>query len=258
MDPDLFIKDKGPKEFIKSLQESKDYLNFMVDYFSKSLDLKSPAAKNELINNLVKRIKDWNHPLMVHESLRKLAKLTNTPENIIGVDQNEVPNILIKKSEKLTFNKIDPNRVIESDFLRFILLVGDSGSRFIKISKLNLTDDHFKTDVCKKLYSKCLLGYQEKENTTLDLLSLAIDLDDTEEQHFLSEILQKKINRERAEEDFIRSIKKILDRKWMEDRENIKIKIQSGKFLDEDLLDLAKEFDIIKNKRPEVIFPDQT
>lgn len=253
-DPDSFVKEKGIDEFIKLLIEAKDYLTFLVSYFSQALDMSSPAGKNELINILTARVKEWEHPLMVHESLKKIAKLTNTPESIVGVDQINSPNIYIKKSDKVVSNQIDPDRIIETDFLRWLLLVGDSGSRFAEISKLNLTQDHFKVNVCKRLFTKCLSVFNE--NKTLDLLSLAIDLDDAEEQLFLTELLQRKINREKAEEGFLETLQKILDRKWMEDRENIKIKIHSGNFSEEQLLELAKEFDQIKNKRPELIFPN--
>lgn len=253
-DPDSFVKEKGIEEFIKLLTDSKDYLTFLIDYFSRSIDMNSPAGKNEIIKILTQRIKEWEHPLMVHESLKKLAKLTNTPESIVGVDQVNSPNVYIKKTDKIVSNQIDPDRILETDYLRWLLLVGDSGPRFAEISKLNLSESHFKVSVCKRLFTKCLSVFEESK--TLDLLSMAIDLDDIEEQLFLSELLQRKINREKAEEGFLETLQKILDRKWMEDRENVKIKIHRGNLSEEELLELAKQFDEIKNKRPEVIFPN--
>ncbi len=251
-DPDSFVKEKGPDEFIKLMKESSDYLSYLVEVTSQSLDMNSPAAKNELIQTLIARIKEWDHPLMVHESLRKIAKLTNTPESMVGIEKT-APNVYVKKTSSISAEKIDPDRILETDVLRFLLLVSDSGARFASIAKINIFPELFKVSVCRRLYSKCLEAYLENKN--LDLLSLAIDLDDAEEQLFLSELFQKKINRERAEEGFIETLQKLLDRHWMEKREEIKIKIQSGRENDETLLELAKEFDEIKNKRPEVIFP---
>lgn len=251
-DPDSFIKEKGPEEFIKLMKESIDYLSYLVEVTAQSLDMNSPAGKNELIQALIARVNEWDHPLMVHESLRKIAKLTNTPESMVGLEKSS-PTVYIKKSSSISSERIDPDRVLETDCLRFLLLVSDSGARFAQIAKLNLFSELFKVNVCKRLYSKVLQAYIE--NKSLDLLSLAIDLDDAEEQLFLSELFQKKINREKAEDGFIETIQKLLDRHWMEKREEIKIKIQSGNQPDERLLELAKEFDEIKNKRPEVIFP---
>lgn len=251
-DPDSFVKERGIEEFIKLMEDAEPYLNFMVSYYSKKLDISSPAAKNELVKTLISKIKEWDHPLMVHESLRKVAKLTNTPESLMGIDQKDSPNFLIKKSEKLQSEQIDPDRILESDCLRWLLLVGDSGSRFAEIAKKNLTDLHFKINVSRRIFLKCLNVYDK--NKQLDLLTLAIDLNDAEEQLFLSEVLHRKINREKAEEGFIETVQKLLDRTWMEEREKIKIQIQSGKLSETELLELAKKFDEIKNQRPEISF----
>ena len=66
------------------------------------------------------------------------------------------------------------------------------------------------------LYKRLFIKYLEafEKDKKIDLLSIAIDLDDMQEQLFLSEILQKKINREKAEEGFLETVQKILDRKW--------------------------------------------
>ena len=40
----------------------------------------------------------------------------------------------------------------------------------------------------------------------------------------------------------------------MEKREEIKLKIQSSKYSDEEVFSLAKEFDEIKNQRPQIIY----
>lgn len=250
-DPDSFVKEKGIEEFIKLMENSEPYLNFMVGYYSKRLDISSPAAKDELIKTLISKIKEWDHPLMVHESLKKVAKLTNTPESLLNIDQSDTPNVYIKKSDKLQTEQIDPDRILESDFIRWLLVVGDCGSRFAEIAKKNLTIENFKTNVSKRLFSKCLDVYEK--NQQLDLLTLSIDLDDAEEQLFLSEILQRKINRDKAEEGFLETIQRILERDWMEEREKIKIQIQSGKLSDTELSELAKKFDAIKNRKPEVI-----
>lgn len=86
-----------------------------------------------------------------------------------------------------------------------------------------------------------------------DLLSLAIDLDDAEGQLVLSDLVQKKVNKERAEEQVIETIQKILDRNWMEKREVIKMRIQSGQCSDEQAIELAKQFDELKRNPPKVI-----
>lgn len=251
MDPDSIIIEYGPKYFEKILEQSKDYLTFLVDVFSKKINIKSPSGKNELIQVLVERIKGWDHPLMVHESLRKLAKLTQTPENMIP-SGNEAPNdIYIKKHSNLTSSDINPDLILETDLLRILFLQGQSNKELLDLAKNNLKEEYFKIRVCRNLFSKYISFY--KDNLTKDLLSFAIDLENAEERLFLSEMLQKKINIEKVRENFIKTIQQILDRFWMDLREEIKLKIHNATTSDEEIINLAKKFDEIKNNRPQII-----
>jgi len=250
MDPDSILMEYGPKYFEKLIVDSSDYLSFLVKNLSKKIDMKSPSGKNELVQVIAQRIKKWDHPLMVHESLRKLAKLTSTPEKMIPIE-SETQNIYIKKQADLSFSDINPDLILETDLLRQLFLQGSSKPELIEIVKNNITEKHFKIRVCKSLYSKFM--QENSENTLKDLLSFAIDLENAEERLFLSEMLQKKINLDKIKENFINTIQKILDRYWMEKREEIKLKIHSSNFSDDEILELAKEFDDLKNQRPTII-----
>ncbi len=250
MDPDSILIEYGPKYFEKLLDQSSDYLTFLVELFSKKINIKSPAGKNELIQVLVDRIKGWDHPLMIHESLRKLAKLTQTPENMISTN-NTAYNVYIKKQSNLSSSDINPDLILETDLLRILFLQGQSNKDLIEIAKNNLKDEHFKIRICKNLFNKYISFYTE--NITKDLLSFAIDLENAQERLFLSEMLQKKINIDKVKENFIKTVQQILDRFWMEIREEIKLKIHSTSISDEDVINLAKKFDEIKNNRPQII-----
>jgi DNA primase len=252
LDPDTYIKENGANEFIKLIKKAKDYLTFLVEEMSKKFDIKSPSGKNKLVKSLMDRIKNWDHPLMVHESLRKIARLTNTPESVVEGFEENTPNVYVEKTQSIRIENFDPDRILETDLLRWLLLVSDSGKRFLEIVKLNLKEEDFKVGICRKFFEKYVRAFEENEG--VDLLSLAIDLEDAEEQLFISEILQKKVNREKAEKGFMETLQKILNRNWMEKREDIKVKIQSGNCSEEEILEFVKKFDEIKNKRPEIVF----
>ena len=96
-DPDGYLAAHGVEGFLKAQEKSVDYLTFLVEHLSCRIDVNSPAGKNELVRQVSQQIRNWDHPLMVHESLRKLAHLTHVPENIVGVGQEHVPNIHIRK-----------------------------------------------------------------------------------------------------------------------------------------------------------------
>jgi DNA primase len=249
-DPDLVLQEKGPEEWQKLLDASGDYLAFLVCHFSKSINIQSPAGKNELVQTIAKRIREWDHPLMVHESLRKLARLTETPEAIIGAPE-AAPQIHIKRTASVTFSEIDPDRILEADLLRWLFLMGETVPELLQTAAKNLRVEHFRTSPGRALYEKYMAA--SLANKPKDLLSLAIDLEQAEQQLFLAEVLQKKVNRERALSCFTETIQKILERHWMREREEIKLQIYSGHCSEAEVLELAKKFDELKRQRPEVL-----
>ena len=249
-DPDLILQEKGPEDWQKRIDESIEYLPFLVNHLSKTINMQTPAGKNELVQTIAKRIREWDHPLMVHESLRKLARLTQTPEAIVGAPEENTPQIYIKRSTSLGVTEIDPDRILEADLLRWLLL-GPVTEQMIRIVESNLNTEHFRLAAARRLYEKALSA--AKENKTCDLLTLAIDLENPEQQMFLAEILQKRVNRDKAKDGLIEAVQRLLERYWMQQREEIKLKIYSGKCSEAEVLELAKQFDEIKRARPLVV-----
>lgn len=251
-DPDSFLCEQGSQAFLKLMETSSDYLTFLIHFFSRNLNLDSPAGKNELIQNVTKLIWEWDHPVMVHETLRKLAHALKVPEDVIRVRQEQIPNIYIQKSASVGAPQaVDPDRILETDVLRWLLLLGQDQEKLIDLVYVNLKKEDFHVSICQKIFEV----YQENHanRRPCDLLSLAIDLDDAEGQLVLSDLVHKKVNKEKAEQQFTASIQKILDRNWMRKREVLKIRIQSGQCSDEEALELAKQFDELKRHPPRVI-----
>lgn len=253
-DPDVMLQEKGPEEWQKILDRSADYLSFLVEHFSKTINPQSPAGKTELVQTIAKKVREWDHPLMVHESLRKLARLTQTPESIIGAPEHHAPQIHIKRSASVTFTEVDPDRILEADLLRWLFLMGESCPYLVKIAEANLRAEHFRLSSGRGLYEKYIAAAQE--NRPRDLLTLAIDLEQAEQQLFMAEVLQKRVNRERAIPCFVETVQRILERHWMYQREEIKLRIFSGTCSESEVLELARKFDEIKKTRPQAIVPD--
>jgi DNA primase len=250
-DPDLILQEKGPDEWGRLLEKSIDYITFYVDRLSQVINIQSPAGKNELVQTIAKKIREWDHPLMVRESLRKLARLTQVPESLIGGGEEISPQIYIKRAASVTFSEVDPDRILEADLLRWLFLMGDSHPELLPLAEKNLTGDYFRLNAARVLFEKYKTAV--KEGRPRDLLSMAIDLDQAEAQLFLAEVLQKKVNRERAVPCFIETIEKMLERHWMQQREEIKLKIYSGRCSEEEVLLLAKQFDQLRKERPQVV-----
>ncbi len=250
-DPDTLLRQEGPKAFLKRMDRSKDYLTFLISHLSEKIDLHSPSQKNQLIKTLEEQIQSWNYPLMVHEGLRKVAKMMDVPEELMGLKKEIIePHVWIKRQLSISEVGVDPNRVLETDLLRWLFLECSSHKRILEIIKQNISPKDFRIDLCRRLFSLYFECLERKEKT--DLLQLANHLESAEEQLLFSEIVQKKINTEKAEEGLIETITKLLQRQWMEKREKIRIQIQSGKFSEEKISELVKSFDEIKTKPPSI------
>lgn len=248
-DPDAFIRENGPDAFAAQLDSSIDYLSFLIGHLSKEKRLDSPAAKNDLIKQISKLIREWKHPVMVHETLRQLARRMQVPEEMIGVGQDHLQHIYVKRSSTLGETQaVDPDRVLETDLLRWILLLGKEQPRLVELVQANILESDLRIPMCKKIY------HQYFENTeplqSGDLLSLAIVLDDAERDQLFTELLEKKINKDRAEKQLLESIKKILDRNWMYKREELNIRMQSGECSEDETMALLKEFNELNRNPP--------
>ncbi len=250
-DPDSLLSEFGPDSFAGLLRESRDYLNFLFAYLSKDADLRSPSKKNEIVSLIVEKIKQWEMPVMVHESLKKLAEISLVPEAALGIGQISLPDLFIKRSSSIKIQEIDANRILEGDFIRWLVLASSQNPKLIGMAKANLTIEHLCVPGAARLYDEFLKAHQE--DRACDLLSLGGCLDGEEDQKLLSEIMQRKVNLMRAEESFKETIRKILIRQWMDKREAIRLKLQSGALSDDEALELARQFDEIKKRVPEVI-----
>ncbi|NGX38745.1 MAG: DNA primase [Chlamydiae bacterium] len=246
-DPDSLIQRQGKEAFLALIDKAEEYLPFLVRYHSENLDPSVPAQKNELINVLSKQIRSWEEPVMIHESLRKIAQLTSVPESVVGVGATPQPAFL-KRFGRVDKQEVDPDRILETDLLRWLILQGEE--RLGKIVELNVAPDLFRHPICKRIF-ECL----SNEEGPSDLIALGSVLEKEDEQKLLSEIVQKKVNIDKAEEGLVEVIHRLLIRKWMEEREAIKAKIQSGTCSDEEVLRLAKAFDEIKKSQPTVVMP---
>jgi DNA primase len=252
-DPDSLLTDRGAEYFADLLKGSSDYLSFLFSHLSKGVNLTSPSKKNEVVSTIVEKIKQWEMPVMIHESLKKLAEISQVPEAAIGVGQISLPDLFIKKSSSLKIQEIDANRILEGDFLRWLIFALPQHPQLSAIAQANISLGHLYVPAASRLYEEFLQAISE--NRQCDLLTLGSCLESEEDQKLLDEIMQRKINLLKAEEGFKETVRKILIRQWMDQRENIRSKLQSGALSDDEALELARQFDQIKKQVPQVITP---
>lgn len=249
-DPDALLRAQGAPAFQELLNKSIPYLSFLFGHLSLGKDLSSPAEKNALVSALVERVKTFEEPVMVHESLRKIAELTGVPESTVGVGQISLPDVFIKKSASLSFHKVDPDKILEADFLRWLLLSGEQATMILNLSEKNLRPCHFFLKETLEIYE----AYRKvhKEVGSCDLLHLSALLSE-EAGLFLSEVMARKINLSRVEEGIKETLRKMLLREWMARREKIRFQMHEGSLTEAELLTLAKEFDAVRREEPKLL-----
>lgn len=241
-DPDTVLKEEGPKIFSTLLEKAQDYLSFLIQFLGKGVDLSSPSQKNHLVQTIAKRIQSWEHPLMVHESLRRLAKLTQVPEKLIGVGETTLEKApFVPRQGSISETHVDADRVLEIDLLRWLFLVGDKKPKLIDWIQKHIQPKHFYHPICRRLFS---LYFENGKKT--GLAALGAHLEGAEDKIIFSEIVQKKINIERANSGVEEVVNELLCRYFLKEREKIKIQIHSGNLSDQEIFELAKQFDQIK------------
>ncbi len=244
-DPDAILRQKGPQFFENLLKQPLDYLSFLVKKFSKSYRVETPTGKHQLAQMLVERIRSWDQPVLIHESLRKLAELLKVPPEVINV--GSAPSMLIKREGHVTNDYVDADKILETDLLRLLFFSGEEAQKLIQAAKANLKPEQLKVPMCRRLFEQVL------NEPNVDLLTCASGLEKEEEGDLVLEMMKRKINPEKARESLQFTLKRILERNWLEERERIKLALHSGSLTEEEALELAKQFDQLKKQIPTVL-----
>jgi len=167
---------------------------------------------------------------MVHETLRKVASMLDLPEEMVRKERKVAFRGHLSRGARIPFESVDPNRVLEVDLLRWLVLKYDV---FHKTAAHYLNKEHFSFAVCLQLFERIM------EKGKGDILLLAADMEDSS---ILDEILKKKVNLERATMHFLETVQKLLDRQWLKKREEIAKQMSSSGENQEQMVELTKRF----------------
>jgi DNA primase len=247
-DPDLMIRELGPKHFEGLMTSSKDYMSFIVNYFSLKGNPTTPAGKNEIMRTIVAMIKEWEHPLMVHEGYKRLSQLLQIPQSILDPNMQLEPDIEIKQTASIIDAEVDPVKILEFDLLRWLLLLDPADHSLYQLIFQNIRKEDFLLSSSQMLFEKISQFFEK--NAHVSMLQLAQEINSIECRLIMTEILQKKVNVERKEEGVKETLQKILERNWLNEREKIKLRIHKGGMTDSEIMELAKQFDNLKAKPP--------
>ncbi|MCB1113483.1 MAG: DNA primase [Chlamydiia bacterium] len=236
-DPDQFVQREGIEAFLKRVEASTHYLSYLVKEVKKTTEIDSAAGKAAMVNEIATQIKKWEDPIMVHESLRQLAKLAQVPESFVCVGELAPRSPLIRTTSLAGKFDKNPDQLLEGEFLR--TLVYSSKGHFMARCQEWLKPEDFHAARTQEIFQALLKR---------DLSGLS-----PESQALLDELSKKSVPEAKAEAHFKETLQKILDRNWLRKREEIKVKIQSNRYSEEEVIELVKQFDQLKQTPPKVI-----
>ena len=111
----------------------------------------------------------------------------------------------------------------------------------MNLSRKCLNLSHFLVPHCRKLFEIYMKTYESEE--PCDLLSLMIDFQDEEGERLLVRFWIRKSIGTEPRSFVYETIQKLLDRKWMHQREEIQHKIASKETNSDEKNELIREFD---------------
>ncbi len=250
-DPDSFVREQGIEAFTALIDSTQDYLEFLIHYLGSQFDAHTPAGKNRLLQEATGQIQQWDSPVMAHESLRKLARLLQIPEDMVGLSRLSGNNPLVRRAAAAGWLQIDPDRILEGDLLCWLLPGGEQRHQALALVQRNLQQADFRNEQCRTLYQAILTTHQR--NSNWDTLELAVEGSDHGAQELLDELLRKKVNRDKALDYLEQTLLRLLERNWMEARETIRLKLGAGSCSEDEESDLAKQFDLLNRQTPKVL-----
>lgn len=82
-DPDSYIREFGPQEFQNILENRANYIDFLMNFWKKEIDMRSSAGRKELVMRLGAVASLSPNPMVIDEIARKAAMAVQTRPEII-------------------------------------------------------------------------------------------------------------------------------------------------------------------------------
>jgi DNA primase len=234
-DPDSYLRKFGVEKFRELIKSTTDYLSFQIRYLGEKHNPHTPAGKASLVKEMKTQIQGWQDPVMIHESLKQLSQMLDVPEETLGLNPGAFRGAY--KRETLQLGGVDPGRILEFDLLRWLFKMGSENGAYLSTAATYLKEEDFYDPVCRALF------LAHVKHPGAEILEVILESGEEKAAHYVEEMMKQRLNLQKAEGLFLDSVQKLVDRRWLEEREEIKRKIHSGKYSDEEVLELAKAFD---------------
>lgn len=250
-DPDELLVKKGKAAFFQALSEGREFLPFLLDRAKASVNWASPREKDKAVRLIEEKIREWENPILVFESLKQLAQLANVPESLLNIGTAPVVGSSVPVPPPLLLGESkEPDLMLELDLVRWLLFAGPESEQLVRVCSEQVTAEDFIHEVPRKLF---LLSIERlKCGERPDLMSFASEVDIESVSSALKAILARPQKIEKAMPMAAETVKRIKERNWLKKREEIKKKMEDTSLTEDELLSLARVFDEL-TKNPPII-----
>ncbi len=252
-DPDSLVRKHGIRAVLQILSKARDFIRFLIDESKQQSGWKTPAEKMREIHDIVKKVREWGDEILIHESLHRIADLSQVPKSSLGLHEIS-PRMAWRQSSAQKDSIRTSQHVLEEDLVRWLLVDAQRDSYLVELCKLNIIESDFRSQELKVLYSMIMEMLEKTKG--IDLLELSQKASFDEISLLIDGLLTRRVNRDKSREHLAETLYKLKERSLFEEREELRQIITAGNVSDEEAIVTAKRFDELKNKKIEIRKPE--
>lgn len=248
-DPDELLMKKGKAAFFQALAEGTDYLSFLIDRAVARVNWSRPREKDMAVRTIAEKIREWENPILVYESLKQLARLANVPESLLHIGPTPVGGASVRVAPPVPLSESkEPDLMLELDLVRWLVFAGPESEQLVNGCSEHLAADDFTHDIPRRLFSLAMERLKKGEKP--DFMSFAAEVDIESVSSAFKVLLGRRQRIEKALPMAAETVKKIKERNWLRKREAIRKKMEDTSLTDDELFVLAQSFDELTKSFP--------
>lgn len=250
-DPDEFIQKKGSAAFFQALATSSEYIPFLVSRAKAAYNWSLPREKDRAVRQIAEKVREWENPIHVFETLKQLAALAQVPESLLSI--GTAPEASREKEETPSTVQTGTSEIdlmIELDLVRWMVFAGPDNPQLVDCCVNHLKAEDFLHDIPRKLFA--LSSERLRRGERPDLMSFAEEVELDSVSAVLKRLFARRQKTDRALLMASEAIKKMKERNWLRKREEIRKKMEDPSATEEELIRLAQLFDGLTKNPPAV------
>lgn len=250
-DPDELLQKGGPSLFYDEMLQAKNFIEFLVLLAKKGSDFSNPADKQREVEEIKSLIYEWNNPILIHESIAQLSRLTGVPEALL---KEEVHSILAspKPATQQVIEKKKSDDALEAELMKWLFFSLEHSQEVARLAR----EKFLSTELLSPLFQRLYVAFLDMlENKKPLLLISLLEQFDTDELSSCKELFSENtIRLERAKQAVVELMNKLKERNWRRKRDAIRNEmVRLSTFDEEKSIAYSKELAALGLRPPVVV-----